>query len=527
MNIPEPFIRRPVMTTLVTAAVTLFGWMAYTKLPVSDLPNVDFPTISVSASLPGASPETMAASVATPLEQQFSSIAGIDSMTSVSTLGSTSISLQFNLDRNIDAAAQDVQTAIAQAQRQLPTGMPSAPSLRKVNPAEQPILFLVLTSSVLPLSDVNRIAEQQIAQRISMINGVAQVAIFGAQKYAVRIAMQPQQLAARQLGVNDVVAAVQAANATIPAGSLFTPQRTYALRDSGRLQEAADFADVIVAYREGAAMRLADVAVVRDSVVNERLASRFNGRRSIVLAVQRQPGSNTVAVNERILALLPELRQRIPAAVSVEVLFDRSESIRAAIDDVQQSLLQSVLLVMAVVVLFLGFSRTALIPGVAIAVSLVGTFAVMALLGFSLDNLSLMALTLSVGFVVDDAVVMVETIARKQEEGLGRRQAALEGAREIGPTIVSMTLSLTAVFLPILLMGGLLGRLFREFAITLSVAILFSGLVGLTLTPMLSARFQGRSSELRGPLAAFQRQFERLTEAYRRSLAAALGQPAP
>jgi HAE1 family hydrophobic/amphiphilic exporter-1 len=527
MNLSAAAIRRPIATVLLSLALVIAGLAGYGQLAISDLPNIDFPTLQVSASLPGADAETMASAVALPLEQQFSSLPGLAAVTSSSSQSSSQITLQFDLNRDIDAAAQDVQTAIAQAQRQLPAGMPSAPSLRKVNPAEQPILFLVLTSSVLPLSEVNRYAELQIAQRISMINGVAQVSIFGAQKYAVRIALQPQQLAARQLGVNDVVAAVQAANSTIPTGTLFTPQRTYALRDTGRLQEAADFAELIVAYRDGAAVRLADVALVRDSVVNERLASRFNGTRSIVLAVQRQPGSNTVAVNEQIQALLPELRQRIPAAVAVEVLFDRSESIRAAVDDVQHSLLQSVLLVMAVVVLFLGFSRTALIPGVAIAVSLVGTFAVMALLGFSLDSLSLMALTLSVGFVVDDAVVMVETIARRQEEGLGRRAAALEGAREIGPTIVSMTLSLMAVFLPILLMGGLLGRLFREFSITLSVAILFSGLVGLTLTPMLSARFQGPPTELRGPLAAFQRQFERLTEAYRRSLAAALRQPAP
>jgi HAE1 family hydrophobic/amphiphilic exporter-1 len=394
---------------------------------------------------------------------------------------------------------------------------------------------------VLPLSEVNRAAEVQIAQRLSMLNGVAQVNIFGAQKYAVRVKMRPQQLAARQLGVNDVVAAIQGANSTIPAGTLYTPSRTYAIRDNGRLQEAADFARLVVAYRDGAAIHLADVAEVRDSVANERLASRFNGERSIVLAVQRQPGSNAVAINQRILELLPELRERIPAAISIRVLYDRSESIRAAIDDVQHSLLQSVLLVMAVVVLFLGFSSTALIPGLAIAVSLVGTFAVMALLGFSLDNLSLMALTLSVGFVVDDAVVMVETIARLQEEGLDRAAAALRGSEEIGPTIVSMTLSLIAVFLPILLMGGLLGRLFREFAITLSVAILLSGLVGLTLTPMLSARFQAPPPKLghvqgQGPgpgrwlgrlIGGFNRRFDQLAGAYERSLAEALRHPRP
>ena len=491
MNLSAAAIRRPIATLLLSIALVLAGLVGYGQLAISDLPNIDFPTLQVSASLPGADSETMASAVALPLEQQFSSLPGLTTVTSSSTQSSSQITLQFDLSRDVDAAAQDVQTAISQAQRQLPAGMPNPPSVRKVNPAEQPILYLVLTSSVLPLSEVNRAAEVQIAQRLSMLSGVAQVNIFGAQKYAVRVKVRPQQLAARQLGVNDVVKAVQSGNSTIPAGTLYTPNRTYAIRDNGRLLDAAAFSELVVAYRDGAAIRLADVAEVSDSVANERLASRYNGVRSIVLAVQRQPGSNAVEINERIRAMLPELRQRIPAAISIKVLYDRSETIRAAIDDVQHSLLQSVLLVVGVVVLFLGFSTTALIPGLAIAVSLIATFAMMALLGYSLDNLSLMALTLSVGFVVDDAVVMVETIARLQEEGLDRRTAALKGAEEITPTIVSMTLSLIAVFLPILLMGGLLGRLFREFAITLSVAILFSGLVGLTLTPMLSARFQG------------------------------------
>jgi hydrophobic/amphiphilic exporter-1 (mainly G- bacteria), HAE1 family len=563
MNLSAAAIRRPIATLLLSLALVLAGLVGYGQLAISDLPNIDFPTLQVSASLPGADSETMASAVALPLEQQFSSLPGLTTVTSSSTQSSSQITLQFDLSRDVDAAAQDVQTAISQAQRQLPAGMPNPPSVRKVNPAEQPILYLVLTSSVLPLSEVNRAAEIQIAQRLSMLSGVAQVNIFGAQKYAVRVKMRPQQLAARQLGVNDVVAAVQSANSTIPAGTLYTPERTYAIRDNGRLLDAAAFADLVVAYRNGSPIRLADVAEVSDSVANERLASRFNGVRSIVLAVQRQPGSNAVAINQRILEMLPELRERIPAAIKVRVLFDRSESIRAAIDDVQQSLLQSVLLVVGVVVLFLGFTTTALIPGLAIAVSLIGTFAVMAVLGFSLDNLSLMALTLSVGFVVDDAVVMVETIARLQEEGLDRRTAALRGAEEIGPTIVSMTISLMAVFLPILLMGGLLGRLFREFAITLSVAIAFSGLVGLTLTPMLSARFQQapggsgapaeRQAASRPPkaggggfqgqglgglvrrgqrgierlIAAFNQQFERLSRSYARSLDQALRHPRP
>ena len=536
MNLSAAAIRRPIATLLLSIAQVLAGLVGYGQLAISDLPNIDFPTLQVSASLPGADSETMASAVALPLEQQFSSLPGLTTVTSSSTQSSSQITLQFDLSRDVDAAAQDVQTAISQAQRQLPAGMPNPPSVRKVNPAEQPILYLVLTSSVLPLSEVNRAAEVQIAQRLSMLSGVAQVNIFGAQKYAVRVKMRPQQLAARQLGVNDVVAAVQSANSTIPAGTLYTPERTYAIRDNGRLLDAAAFADLVVAYRNGSPIRLADVAEVSDSVANERLASRFNGVRSIVLAVQRQPGSNAVAINQRILEMLPELRERIPAAISIRVLYDRSESIRAAIDDVQQSLLQSVLLVVGVVVLFLGFTTTALIPGLAIAVSLIGTFAVMAVLGFSLDNLSLMALTLSVGFVVDDAVVMVETIARLQEEGLDRRTAALRGAEEIGPTIVSMTIALMAVFLPILLMGGLLGRLFREFAITLSVAIAFSGLVGLTLTPMLSARFQqppgggAAPAERQGVerlITAFNQQFERLSRSYARSLDEALRHPRP
>ena len=554
MNLSAAAIRRPIATLLLSLALVLAGLIGYGQLAISDLPNIDFPTLQVSASLPGADAETMASAVALPLEQQFSSLPGLSTVSSSSTQSSTSITLQFDLERNIDAAAQDVQTAISQAQRQLPSGMPTPPSIRKVNPAEQPILYLVLTSPVLPLSEVNRAAEVQIAQHLSMLPGVAQISVFGAQRYAVRVKLRPQALAARRLGVNDVVDAVRQGNSSTPAGTLYTPDRTFAIRDNGRLQDAAGFADLVVAYRDGAPIHLADVAEVSDSVANERLASRFNGVRSIVLAVQRQPGSNAVAISERIRSELPQLRERIPAAISVAVLFDRSESIRAAIDDVQHSLIQSVLLVVAVVVLFLGFSRTALIPAVAIAVSLIATFAVMALLGYSLDNLSLMALTLSVGFVVDDAVVMVETIARRMEAGLDRRTAALEGAQEITPTIVSMTLSLIAVFLPILLMGGLLGRLFREFAITLSVAILFSGLLGLTLTPMLSSRFQSLPREravaldvaaarralslpqrwlqrfvalLMAAIEAFNRLFEGLSRFYARSLDAALLHPRP
>ncbi|MFM7312813.1 MAG: efflux RND transporter permease subunit [Cyanobium sp.] len=549
MSLSASAIRRPIATLLLSLALVLAGCVGYGQLAISDLPNIDFPTLQVNASLPGADAETMASAVALPLEQQFSSLPGLSTVTSSSTQSSSSITLQFDLERDIDAAAQDVQTAISQAQRQLPSGMPSPPSIRKVNPAEQPILYLVLTSSVLPLSEVNRAAEVQIAQRLSMLPGVAQISVFGAQRYAVRVKLRPQALAARQLGVNDVVQTVREGNSSTPSGTLFTPQRSYALRDNGRLQDASGFARLVVAYRDGAPIHLEDVAEVSDSVANERLASRFNGVRSSVLAVQRQPGSNAVAISERIRAELPQLRRRIPAAISLAVLYDRSESIRSSIDDVQHSLIQSVLLVVAVVVLFLGFTATALILAIAIAVSLIATFAVMALLGYSLDNLSLMALTLSVGFVVDDAVVMVEVIDQRLEAGQPQRQAALDGAAEIGGTIVSMTLSLIAVFLPILLMGGLLGRLFREFAVTLSVAILFSGLLGLTLTPMLSSRLQrlpGRSQDatptpadvsvswakrvrhlIEGGIGGFNRRFDRLAAWYAGSLERALQRPRP
>lgn len=543
MSLSAAAIRRPIATLLLSIALVVAGLIGYGQLAISDLPNIDFPTLQVSASLPGADAETMASAVALPLEQQFSSLPGLNSITSSSGQSSTQITLQFGLDRPIDSAAQDVQTAISQAQRQLPSGMPSPPTLRKVNPAEQPILFLVLTSSVLPMPEVNRAAELQIAQRLSMLPGVAQISVFGSQRYAVRLKLRPQALAARQLGVNDVVQAVREGSSANPSGNLYTPQRSYAIRDNGRLTDAAGFSQLVVAYRDGAPIRLEEVAEVRDSVANERLASRYNGQRSIVLAVLRQPGSNAVAISDRIRRELPVLRQRIPAAISVSVLYDRSQSIREAIDDVQHSLLQSVLLVVVVVVLFLGFTITAAIPALAIAVSLIGTFAVMALLGFSLDNLSLMALTLSVGYVVDDAVVMVEAIAQRLEAGQSRLPAALEGAAEIGPTIVSMTLSLIAVFLPILLMGGLLGRLFREFAITLSTAILFSGVVGLTLTPMLSSRFQrlpgggGQAGaggwlrrlrlRLEDLIDRFNTGFDRLAAAYARSLERALNRPRP
>jgi hydrophobic/amphiphilic exporter-1 (mainly G- bacteria), HAE1 family len=487
-SISELFIHRPITTTLVMVGIVLFGLIGYEALPVSDLPTVDYPTINVSASLPGANPETMAASVATPLERQFSGIAGIDSINSNNSQGSTSITLQFNLSRNIDAAAQDVQTAISAAVPQLPTGMPNPPGLRKVNPADSPILFLSLNSDVLSLPQVDEYAETLIAQRISMVDGVSQVQVYGAMKYAVRAQLDPAALADRGIGIDELEAAIRNANPNTPTGSLYGKYSNLTLQTNAEPKNAADFRPLIVAYRNGAPVRLEQVANVIDSVENNRVASWFNGRRSITMAVQRQPGTNTVAVVDAIRALMPQFRQQLPASVNLDVLNDRSISIRSSVNDVQFALLLAMGLVVMVIFLFLRNVRATIIPTLALPTSIVGTFAAMYLLNFSLDNLSLMALTLSVGFVVDDAVVMLENIVRRIELGESVMQAALNGSREIGFTIVSMTVSLVAVFIPVLFMGGILGRLFREFAITISVAILVSGLVSLTLTPMLASR---------------------------------------
>ncbi len=483
------FIRRPVMTTLAMLALLFFGFMAYRDLPVSDLPNVDFPTILVSATLPGASPGTMAASVATPLERQFSTIAGLASMTSTSTRGATSITLQFTLDRSVDAAGQDVQAAIAQALRTLPTDMPSPPSYRKVNPADQPILYLALTSATLPLSAVNEYADTMVAQRLSTVPGVAQVQIYGAQKYAVRVQLDPRALAARGIGLDEVEQAVRASNPNVPTGTLRGPSRAFTIETTGSLQAAADFRPLIVAYRDGRPVRLEELGRVIDSVENDQVASWFNGTRSITLAVQRQPGTTTVKVVDGINRLLPAIRAELPAAVSLEVVFDRSQAIRESVRDVEVTLLLAIALVVLVIFVFLRNTSATLIPSAALPLSILGTFAAMYFLGFSLDNLSLMALTLSVGFVVDDAIVVLENVVRHMEHGAGRVAAALDGSRQIGFTIVSMTLSLVAVFIPVLFMGGILGRLLNEFAVTIAVAILISGAVSLTATPMLSSRF--------------------------------------
>ena len=487
-SISELFIHRPITTTLVMVGIVLFGFIGYESLPVSDLPTVDYPTINVSASLPGANPETMAASVATPLERQFSGIAGIDSINSTNSQGSTSITLQFNLSRNIDAAAQDVQTAISSALPQLPPGMPSPPGLRKVNPADSPILFMALNSDVVSLPQVDEYAETLIAQRISMVEGVSQVQVYGAMKYAVRVQIDPAALADRGIGVDEVSSAITNGNPNTATGSLYGKYTNLTLQTNVEPKNAAQFRPLIVAYRNGAPVRLEQIANVLDSVENNRVASWFNGRRSVTMAVQRQPGTNTVAVVDAIRALMPQFKQQLPASVNLDVLNDRSISIRQSVNDVQFSLLLAIGLVVMVIFLFLRNVRATIIPTLALPTSIVGTFAAMYLLNFSLDNLSLMALTLSVGFVVDDAVVMLENIVRRIELGESVMEAALSGSREIGFTIVSMTISLVAVFIPVLFMGGILGRLFREFAITISVAILVSGLVSLTLTPMLASR---------------------------------------
>jgi HAE1 family hydrophobic/amphiphilic exporter-1 len=488
MSISELFIRRPITTTLVMSGIVLFGIIAYRELPVSDLPNVDYPTIQVTASLPGANPETMASSVATPLERQFSTIAGLSTVSSTSTLGSTQVTLQFDLSRDIDAAAQDVQTAISAAARQLPQGMPSQPTLKKVNPADQPIIYLRVSSPTLPLSQVNEYADTLIAQRLSTINGVAQVLVTGEQKYAVRAQVDPGKLATRGIGIEDVATALQRGNTNQPVGTLYGIHQNLTVQANGQLTNADAYRTLIVAYKNGAPILLRDLGDVVDSVENNRLASFYNSDQVVTLTIQRQPGTNTVAVVDAIRKLLPTFREQLPASVTLDVLYDRSNSIRESVNDVEFTLLLAIILVVLVIFIFLRNVRATIIPTLALPTSIIATFAVMYLLDFSLDNLSLMALTLSVGFVVDDAVVMLENIVRHIEAGEGVMEASLRGSREIGFTILSMTISLVAVFIPVLFMGGILGRLFKEFAITISVAILVSGFVSLSLTPMLCSR---------------------------------------
>ena len=520
MSISGLFIRRPVATTLVMFGILMFGIMAYRLLPVSDLPNVDFPTITVSAGLPGASPQTMAAAVATPLEKQFSTIAGLDAMTSSSTLGNTSITLQFSLSRSIDAAAQDVQAAISKTLRQLPPGI-QPPSYNKSNPADSPILYLALTSNTLSLSALDEYAETFLAQRLSTVNGVAQVQVFGSAKYAVRIQVDPKALAARGIGLDEVTAAVSAGNPNLPTGTLWGPQRAYTVMADGSISSAPEFRQLAVVYQNGAPVRLQDVARVLDDVQDSRNASWYDGKRAIVLAIQRQPGTNTVQVSDAVKATVAALAPQLPASVEVNTLYDRAVSIHQSVNDVQVTLLITLCLVVMVIFLFLKNLSATVIPSLALPFSIIGTFSVMYLMGYSLDNLSLMALTLSVGFVVDDAIVMLENIVRHLEQGKRPMQAALDGAREIGFTILSMTLSLTAVFIPVLLMGGIIGRLFHEFAVTIGVAILVSGFVSLTLTPMLCSRFLRPPKEERHGrwYQATENAYQRVLAWYERSLA--------
>ena len=477
------------MTTLVMSGILLFGFISYRHLPVSDLPNVDYPTLQVSASLPGASPQTMASSVATPLERQFTTIAGVDSMSSVSSLGLCQITIQFSLNRNIDDAAQDVQAAITKASRLLPQGMPSPPTYSKVNPADQPVLYLALNSDTLPLSTVDEYGQTLMAQRMSMVKGVAQVGVMGAQTYAVRIQLDPGALASRGIGIDEVQQAVAQGNVNLPLGTLDGPKQSFTLQANGQLFKAADYRPLVVAYRNGQPVRLQDVGRVLDSVQNDKVAAWFNGIRGIILSVQRQPGENTVEVVNNIRALFPSLRAQLPASVNMAVLYDRSQSIRESVNDVQFTLKLTVFLVVLVIFLFLRNLSATVIPSLALPMSIIGTFAVMYLLGYSVDNLSLMALTLSVGFVVDDAIVMLENIMRHMEHGMSAFEAALKGSREVGFTIISMTFSLAAVFIPVMFMSGILGRLLHEFAVTIMSAVLVSGFVSLTLTPMLASRF--------------------------------------
>ncbi len=496
MNISENFIRRPIATSLLMAAIALFGVIAYRALPVSDLPQIDYPTITVSANLPGANPDTMASAVATPLERQFTTIAGLDSMTSNSGQGSTNITLQFSLSRDIDGATVDVETAIAEAMPLLPPGMPTPPSFRKVNPGSYPIISLFLTSPTMRLSDLDEYAETMVAQRISMVEGVAQVQVYGSAKYAVRVQVDPNILASRGIGLNEVDSALRNWNVNIPTGTLFGPRRSYNITANGQLMRAADYKPLIVTYRNGAPVRLDEVAHVIDSIEDDKNFSKIyggeygtDGTRGVSLAVMRQPGSNTIEVTDAVKRLLPYFQAQIPPSVHLGIRGDRSKNIREAFHDIQFTMLATLALVILVIFLFLRNLSATMIPAMALPFSVVGTFSVMYLLNFSMNNISMMALILSVGFVVDDAIVMLENIVRHIEHGETPLQAALRGSKEIGFTIVSMTLSLAAVFIPILFMSGILGRLFREFAVTICTAILISGMVSISLTPMLCSRF--------------------------------------
>ena len=517
MNISETCIRRPVLTTLLTASLIVFGAFAYRLLPVAALPAVDFPTIQITAQFPGASPETMAASVASPIERQLSTIAGISSMSSSSALGIAQITIQFDLGRNIDGAALDVQTALATAARLLPVEMTIPPSFRKVNPGDFPVLYVSLRSDTMPLSTVDEYAETVLAPQISQLPGVAQVLVYGAQKFAVRVQVNPVEAAVRNISLEDVRSVVAKANSSTPVGTLTGPKQSLTLTATGAIEHAADYRNVVVAYRNGAPVKLNQVATVIDSVENNKIATWFNDARAVVLAIQRQPDANTVEVVDMVREKLPSMRAQVPPSVQMEPLFDRSISIRAAVSDVQETLAIAITLVIMVIFLFLRKVSATIIPALAVPVSLIGTCAAMYAFGFSINNMTLLALTLSVGFVVDDAIVMLENIVRHVEGGMRPFEAALKGSREIGFTIVSITFSLIAVFIPVLLMGGMVGRVFREFAVSISVAIIVSGFVSLTLTPMLCARVlksHHAGEKQNFVLAAFERLFALMLRTY-------------
>ena len=507
------------MTALVMTAIVIAGIAGYRMLPVSDLPNLDFPTLQVQATLPGASPETMAASVATILERQFSTVPGLDSMTSTSSRGATNITLQFVLDRNIDAAAQDVQSAISAVVRRLPINMPAPPQLRKVNPADQAILFMGLNSSTISPQVVDDFAETLIAPKISTVNGVAQVNVWGASKFAVRAQLDPNQLVARGIGIDEVWSAIQKHNVNLPAGTLWGANQAYTVQSSGQLTNAAQYRALIVSYKNGSPVRLGELGQVLDGIQDTRQLAWINNTPSIMFQVQRQPGTNTVDVVDSIKALFPEFRRDLPPGVNLDLVYDRSVSIRESVNDVKLTLILTVVLVVLVIFIFLRNVSATVIPSLALPLSIVGTFAAMYFLNYSLDNLSLMALTLAVGFVVDDAIVVLENIVRHMEMGKSRMAAALEGSREISFTVLSMTLSLTAVFIPVLFMAGIVGRLFHEFAVVISVAILISGFVSLSLTPMLCSRFLKPPTEKHGKLfQATERGFDALRDGYRWTL---------
>jgi HAE1 family hydrophobic/amphiphilic exporter-1 len=493
LNISEVFIRRPIATSLLMAGIALFGVVAYRGLAVSDLPSVDFPTIQVNVGLPGADPTTMASAVATPLERQFTSIAGLDSMTSTSSTGNTQISLQFDLDRDIDGAAVDVQTAISEAAPLLPAGLPAPPSFRKANPADQPIMYMALTSATLPLWSIDEYAETLVAQRLSMVSGVAQVQVWGSAKYAVRVQVDPDKLNAKHLGLNEIDTALNGWNVNTPVGTLYGAHTAYNIQANGQLMHAEDYRPMVVAWRNGAPVRLEEVANVIDSIENDKNASWANtssgAERAVQLGIMRQAGSNTIKICDDIKSVLPSLQAHLPPSVTLKVRGDRSGNIRQSFHDIQFTMAITLGLVIAVIFLFLRNASATLIPSMALPFSILGTFAVMYLLNYSLDNISMMALILCIGFVVDDAIVMLENIVRHMEKGETAFEAALRGSREIGFTIVSMTVSLGAVFIPVLFMGGIIGRLFKEFAVTLCTAIFISGLVSITLTPMLCSRF--------------------------------------